>query len=124
MHSEKYIEILGRNLFDIFANTNLIFQDDNDSKHRSELTTLWKNEYEITSIDWPSNSPDLNPIENVWSILKNKVSKVKVNTKEEFIKCIENKWNEISQETINNIIDSMPKRIKEVINNEGDSINY
>lgn len=125
MDSYVYTEILLANILDIcYNNPNLVFQDDNDSKHRSTVTNNWKNEYEITSIDWPSNSPDLNPIENVWEILKRKVAKVNISTKEEFIKCIEDKWNEIDQETINNIIDSMPKRINDVINVNGDNINY
>jgi transposase len=88
------------------------------------MTILWKKEYEITSIDWPSNSPDLNPMENVWEVLKRETAKARVDTKEDFIKCIEDAWNSINQDTINKIIDSMSERIQEIINNKGDTINY
>lgn len=125
MDAFKYIEILTISFLDIFfQNSDLIFQDDNDPKHRSEDVINWKNAYNIKSLEWPSNSPDLNPIENVWQILKNKVSKTKINTKDGLIKCIETKWNEIDDNIIKNLISSMPMRINEVIKNKGDYIDY
>ncbi len=75
-------------------------------------------------LDWPSNSPDLNPIENMWALLKNKVKKRPNKTTEEFKKSIIECWKEIDQKHINNPITSMPKRIKSVIANKGKSINY
>ncbi len=76
------------------------------------------------SLEWASNSPDLNPIENIWTLLKNKIKKRENKTTDEFKKSIIECWNEIEQEHINNIINSMPKRLKKAIDNKGKSINY
>ena len=55
-------------------NKNWILQEDNDPKHRSHLCTSWKAENGITTFDWPSQSPDANPIEIVCSVVKTKFS--------------------------------------------------
>jgi transposase len=112
----KYIDILRNNLK---IEHNLIFQDDNDPKHRSKIVKLWKDENKIVSLDWPSNSPDLNPIENIWALLKNKIKKRPNRTTKEFTESIIECWKEIDQEHINNAINSVPNRI-----NKGKSINY
>ena len=51
-------------------NKDWILQEDNDPKHRSHLSTSWKTENGNTILDWPSQSPDPNPIKNVWSVVK------------------------------------------------------
>ena len=45
-----------------------ILQEDNDPKYRSRPCTAWKSENGITTLDWPSQSPNANPIENAWSV--------------------------------------------------------
>ena len=55
-------------------NKDWILQEDNDPKHRSHLCTSWKAENGITTLDWPSQSPDANLIENVWSVVKRKLA--------------------------------------------------
>lgn len=63
----------------LFGDENLdwILQEDNDPKHRSKLAKAWKARNDITELPWPSMSPDQNPIENVWKVMKINISKKK-----------------------------------------------
>jgi hypothetical protein len=56
-------------------NNNWLLQEDNDPKHRSKIAKEWKGLNNVWELQWPSMSPDLNPIENVWNILKMKITK-------------------------------------------------
>jgi len=59
------------------GNKDWMLQEDNDPKHRSKLAKGWKTENNIIELPWPSMSPDQNPIENVWSIMKINIGKKK-----------------------------------------------
>lgn len=58
-------------------NLDWFLQEDNDPKHRSKIAKAWKQERNINVLPWPSMSPDQNPIENVWQVLKLNVGKKK-----------------------------------------------
>lgn len=74
---------------------------------------------------WPGNSPDLNPIEHLWSILKESIHKnPRPRNREELIKRVEKAWSEIDKNTIKNICRSFPKRIQEMLNASGGSTDY
>ena len=47
--------------------------EDNDPKMGSEKCILFKNENNVKVLDWPSQSPDNNPIGNVWGFIKVKI---------------------------------------------------
>jgi len=86
----------------------------------------------ISVIDWPANSPDLNPIENLWAILKGKVEKKvndwirekKILSADIFQGIIRQEWDNINQNVFFNLADSISGQINEIIEKKGLSINY
>ena len=72
--------------------------------------------------DWPSNSPDLNPIENMWQIIKNNVEKRMPKDINELKKFMVEEWDAISVETVNNLVLSMKKKCELVLEKNRDRI--
>ena len=129
MDSEKYVSILEDEMIPTYrkfkrSNKNITYQHDNDPKHKSKLTITFLKRKNINVIEWPSYSPDLNPIENVWSILKMRVKKRNPINETELHKFIEEEWYGIESSILNNLFNSMPKRLRQVIENKGDFIFY
>lgn len=105
---------------------DLIFQPDNASIHVSAKSKEWFRKKEIPLLTWPVRSPDLNPIENLWGILARRVYRNgrQFGTVTEQKNIIQEEWASISVEEINTLIKSMPKRIFQVINNNGGSTKF
>ncbi|KAG1031995.1 hypothetical protein G6F43_013851 [Rhizopus delemar] len=105
MNSEVYQEILGTSLKDTMEYYGLnwetsVFQHDNDPKHRSKSTTQWMKDSGMIYIDdWPSQSPDLNPIEHIWHHLKLKLSMYdnRATSIHELWQRVENEWNSFTK---------------------------
>ena len=75
---------------------------------------------------WPANSPDLNPIENLWHILRDRIRKRKVQprTKEALIEALQEEWLKLDIKIVNDLIDSMPRRLQAVIDAKGGATKY
>ena len=75
--------------------------------------------------DWPPQSPDLNPIENLWRIVKHSIAKLPVaKSVGELEIQVQKEWNKVSLETIQSLVDSMPQRIAGVIAAKGGHTHY
>lgn len=108
----------------ISKNEDWILQEDNDPKHRSIVCTEWKRENGIVTLDWPSQSPDANPIENVWSYLKFRLRGKRIFTLKQLIRQIRRIWRTLSSEYAENLVESMPRRCQAIIDAGGDWTHY
>ncbi len=90
-----------------------VFQHDNDPKHTSKTLR-------VKVMDWPSMSPDLNTIEHLWVILKLKVEESKVSNIHQLRDIVMEEWKRTPVTTW----DSMPKRVKAVLENFGGHTKY
>lgn len=130
LNSDNYTLILESKLQPLLEkynrknNDKLLFQQDNAPCHTSYKMCKYFSENNIEVMFWPPCSPDLNPIENVWHILKRLIGKKIIKNKQELIDVIIAKVREIKISTINKIINSMDNRIEQLFQNNFDYINY
>ncbi|CAG5035473.1 unnamed protein product [Parnassius apollo] len=131
IRQDQYIKVLSEKLIqqtsEWFPNRDFLFMHDSAPCHKAKKVTKFLNDHQIKVLEWPGNSPDLNPIENVWTALKKEIAKEKVITnKQELIEKIIKAWfNTPELKTISkNCIDSMPRRLQEVIAQKGGFTKY
>lgn len=124
----RYIDILKENLFNSAAKmefkNDFIFQQDNDPKHKAKVTMKYFEENNIQLLQWPPQSPDLNPIEHLWDHLKRNVPKSERKNKNVFIDALKLEWENIGTDVINKLICSMPNRLKGIIKAKGYHTRY
>ena len=71
-----------------------------------------------------ANSPDLNTIEFVWQVMKKKIQEVHPTTLNDMKSCIQEVWDSLSPEELHEMVSSMPRRIRAVIDKKGDFAQY
>ncbi|CAK9829647.1 Transposable element Tcb2 transposase [Anthophora retusa] len=101
-----------------------ILQEGNDPKHRSRLCTEWKTANGIVTLDWPSQSPDANPIENVWALMKQKLQGKRLHSVKSLSNQIRQIWRSLPVSYAERLVESMPKRCEAIIANAGDWTHY
>jgi hypothetical protein len=128
LDAEKYVTILENEMLPsktkLFGRRKFIFQQDNDPKHTANVTKDWLVMKKVKRLDWPPQSPDLNPIENLWSILDRSVKNRRPNSNEELFDILHKAWNSIEVELLETLALSMPRRLQAVIDNNGWQTKY
>ena len=124
LNANGYNDVLKKGLLKIYSR-NDIFQQDNDPCHKSRVISSFMDNYGICCLsDWPTQSPDLNIIESLWSDLKGSVGKCRPANIEDLWRTCQNKWARIPVERIRNLYESLPRRIVEVIKMKGKNTYY
>ena len=131
MDKHQYCEILEDGVVESFEVLDLeegerYFQQDNDPKHASHLATQWFEDHDIQVLVWPSQSPDLNPIEHLWEHLKHCLKKYPSPPKgvHELWDRVAEEWNKIPPEVCQTLIESMPRRMEAVMKAKGGHTKY
>lgn len=103
-----------------------VWQQDGAPCHTAKSVMQWMRDTGVEVLPWPAQSPDLNPIENVWAIMKARISKRKhrITTVEALEAALKAEWDQLSLEDIQPIVGSMEERIKSAITQQGKSLKY
>ena len=120
----------GNQLFLGRAGEPWVFQQDGDPTH-SAITDALKTYHKggggarVTVLqNWPGNSPDLSPIENVWAWVDRQVAKKGCKTFDEFCAEVDRTFKTVPKDMLKNLYDSVPRRLQRVLENDGASTGY
>jgi transposase len=122
MDAVMYVEILSDNLAASAQKMGLseyIFQQDNDPKYTAKLTTRFLDGKGIKTLPWPAQSPDMNPIENLWGLIKAKIGEKCPRNINELKQVILEEWNNIGPKMCQKYAESFRKRTKELLKARG-----
>ncbi len=88
----------------LYGDADFIFQQDLAPAHTAKGTKSWFNDHGVTVLDWPANSPDLNPIENLWGIVKRKMRDTRPNNADELKATVKETWASIPPQQCHKLI--------------------
>ncbi len=126
MNSQMYCSILKDKMLPSLRalGRRALFQHDNDPKHTSKATVGFLKKNRVKVIQWPSMSPDLNPIEHLWGILKRQVEHHSPSSIQSLKEVILEEWKKIDLAKCRQLVHSMPRRLGAVIKNHGGHTKY
>ncbi len=108
----------------LFKDADFIFQQDLAPAHTAKSTKRWLNDHGVGVLDWPENSPDLNPIENLGCIVKRKMRNKRPKNADELKATVKETWASIPPQQCHKLITSMQRRIEAVVKAKGALTKY
>ena len=119
----------GSRLFSRHSISSWVLQQDNDPTHKAAPAIVKDyNNRRYTSItvlhEWPPNSPDLNPIENIWAWVDSQVNAMGCKTFDQYCHAVLDQLAHVPKAMLVNLVDSMPKRLAQVVELDGGKTKY
>ncbi len=108
----------------LFKNADFVFQQDLAPAHTVKSTKSWLSDCGVGVLDCPANSPDLNPKENLWSIVKRKMRNKRPKNADKLKATVKETWASITPQQCHKLISSMSRRIEAVIKAKGAPTKY
>jgi transposase len=126
VHSETLRDYAIPTLKKFFPHGDGIFQEDNAPVHTAKIARAVLTKNNITLLPWPAYSPDLNLIENLWAYVEEKIRNrhLPPSSISQLEEMIQEEWQAIDQNYLQNLIESMPRRIEAVIAAKGGATKY
>lgn len=119
MNGPEYRQILEEGLLRFLDQkgidpTEIIWVQDNNSKHTARETRAWFEDNSIECMDWPAQSPDMNIIEHIWTHLKRQIRRRSPPARNatELWNVVQEEWDAIDPEFIRHLYCSIPRRVE------------
>jgi hypothetical protein len=130
MNSQRYLEVLRDVMLPTvrvaYPEGQIHLVQDNSAVHRSRLVQDWlSSQDDITVFNWPSKSPDLNPIENLWGQMVLNWDSSEVKSKQQLDQEVKRTWELMrSSSACSNMVMHMKSRLQQIIDNHGHPLRY
>lgn len=132
MDADKYIDqVVEPHVWNCYCDLtdkrgHMYFMHDNAPSHTSTKTKKALAEIALPQMMHPANSPDLNPIENLWAVLKSRIQgrERHPNSIAELTAAAKEEWEKIDETTVNKYVDTMPERYEALKAQKGHHIPY
>ncbi|GBM13081.1 hypothetical protein AVEN_101924-1 [Araneus ventricosus] len=123
-----YLDILHNSLKESAKNLgldgNFIFQHDNDHKHTARNVKMWCLFHCKQQLHTPPQSPDNNVIENLWATLETAVEKHKIRNKAHLKQVLQEERGKMSSDITKKVVESVPRRLEDIIKTKGNVTKY
>ena len=101
-----------------------VFQMDNDPKHTSKSVAKWLKDNKVKVLEWPSQSPVLNPLEHLWAELKKRVRARRPTNLTQLHQLCQEEWDKIQPTCCGKLVEGYQKHLTQVKQFQGNATKY